>query len=594
MPLLLCCLVPVLLAIPSPRPTLAYTVTFDSAALDIVHVALRIENAPPSFRLAMKVHPEYDAMYWRYLDSLHVDGSGRVTRTDSTLWNVSVSGGRAVLRYRIRVQPQSGTLRDSWRPFVDRTGALINPPDFFLYLPDFPEAPATVELRAPADWRIATSLARTSEGARGTFAAPDAATLLDSPILLGHFREWSFADAGTTFHVIYWPLANGTPFDTTAFVDGIRRLAHETMAMFGRAPSATFSFYIVDGAQDALEHRASVTVGIPSVQLARDPHAFITEIAHEFFHSWNLVAIHPDRYGELSYRKTTPTTGLWWGEGVTLYYANTLTRRAGVADTGQSRLDRLRSLLRSSYASWWSGRVSPEQASLAFGASLIENPNASGSYYTQGELLGTELDALIRDSTNDTRTLDDVMRAMFTRSVPGRGYTSAELEAVVDSVCGCRLDAVFANQIRGHAPIDVNPALRRVGLQAVVDTIEAVNEQGVPSADLRISIDFSREGPPLRIVIANAASAWLRAGLRTGDELISIDGAPVASFAELRRILSGLRVGQRVTVNVRRNGRPIALTAPVTGYSVPRVRFVDVDSVTATQRARRERWLAGW
>src|SRR5438552_376867 len=60
-------------AAPLQRPSIAYTIRFDEASLDIVHVELRLENVPRSFALAMKVHAEYDAKYWRFLDSLRVD-----------------------------------------------------------------------------------------------------------------------------------------------------------------------------------------------------------------------------------------------------------------------------------------------------------------------------------------------------------------------------------------------------------------------------------------------------------------------------------------------------------------------------------------
>jgi predicted metalloprotease with PDZ domain len=413
------------------------------------------------------------------------------------------------------------------------------------------------------------------------------ATLLDSPILLGKLRQWSFVEEGTTFHVVYWPLPNATPFDTTAFVDGLRRLTHEAVAIFGRAPTANYYFLFQDGAQDALEHTASVSVGLPSEELARNPHARSLEIAHELFHTWNLVAIRPDRYGELSYRPTQPTTALWWSEGVTLYYADALTRRARIADTTRSRLDRLRNNLRAYHSAWWTTRVSPERASLAFGVSPLADSNATGGYYTQGELLAHELDALIRDSTRESRSLEDVMRAMFARTTPRRGFTAAELEAVTDSVCGCRLDAVFANQVRGHAPIDVRPALTRLGLKLLVDTTVVVNDSGAQMPDLRISMDS------IRLYVPQPASAWRRAGLRTGDELISINKVPIATFAEMRRVLVGLRVGQTVVVEIRRAGKPMQISVPVTGYVLPRMRFVDVEGVTPEQRARRERWMEG-
>src|SRR5439155_26664400 len=148
-------------------------------------------------------------------------------------------------------------------------GAFINSPDFFLYSPKLAEAAATLELDIPAQWRVATGLR--AGGRAAILAAANAAEFLDSPLLLGRLHEWSFVEGGTRYHVAYWPLPDAAPFDTVALVDELHRLARAAIDVFGRAPSPTFDFLLQDGAGDALEHRTSVTLGIPSAALARDP-----------------------------------------------------------------------------------------------------------------------------------------------------------------------------------------------------------------------------------------------------------------------------------------------------------------------------------
>ncbi len=51
------------------QPSVAYTLRIDTAHTGVVDVTMRVEHAPATLRLAMKVHPEYDARYWRYLDA---------------------------------------------------------------------------------------------------------------------------------------------------------------------------------------------------------------------------------------------------------------------------------------------------------------------------------------------------------------------------------------------------------------------------------------------------------------------------------------------------------------------------------------------
>ncbi len=220
-----------------PRPTIAYTLRFDAAHLDVAELAIELRHAPTSVSLAMRVHAEYDARYWRYVDGFQIehtanDGAASVVREDSTLWRVTLPGGHGVVRYRVHIQAPPSGVRRAWLPYARPDGAFINSPDFFLYLPDFPNAPATVHLDVPPGWRVATALP--SGGASAERAAFDAATLVDSPILLGALHDWSFAERGTTYHVVYWPLPDAARFDSSALVDEIHRLTKAALDVFPR------------------------------------------------------------------------------------------------------------------------------------------------------------------------------------------------------------------------------------------------------------------------------------------------------------------------------------------------------------------------
>jgi len=572
----------------SPRVSIAYALTIDPARVDQPDVSITLRNAPDTFHLAMRVHGEYDAQYWRYIRELRIESTSssaaRITRLDSTLWRVSLPGGSGVVRYRVAIQPQSSTELRVWMPQARADGAMINPPDFFLYSPELSQQPVSLQLHIPPAWRVATALPA---------HIADASVFLDSPLLLGSVREWSFTESAVRYHVAYWPMPNGSTFDTLAFVDGLHRLARAALGVFGSAPARDYWFLVEDGAGDALEHAASVTVGVNAARLARDPNASMQEIAHEFFHSWNLVAIRPAGYNELSYRAPRRTPSLWIGEGITLYYADVLLHRARLIDTtaSGSRLAHLTRLLERYYGSPIYEVVSPVRASLAFGDSPADNPDATGGYYLQGELLGDVLDAMVRDSTHDARGIDDIMRAMFARSITSspRGYSPEEFEQVADSVCECRLDALFARQVRSAARIDVRPVLARLGLRAVIDSIPATDSVGNALPDLRLFFDFTIPGSP-RLIIRDSSTPWAKAGLRTGDRLLTISGEAVHSFQDFRRAVQGASV---VPVEIERQGQRVRVTVAVSGYRRARVRLMDAATVTPTDRARRDAWLNG-
>src|ERR1043165_6865833 len=209
--------------------TVDYTLTLRPERGSVAEVAVTVRGAPASFRLAMKVHAEYDAAYWRYVDSVRVDGRGSVAREDSTLWRVTLPGGEGTIRYLVRIQPPPERIR-VWQPYARADGAMINPPDFFLYIPELVSAPVTVTFDVPASWRRATAMPQRT----------NITQLLDSPIMFGPLHEWSFAEGGTTWHIVYWPRPDAAPFDTAAFVDATHRLVRSTLDIFGSAPSREF------------------------------------------------------------------------------------------------------------------------------------------------------------------------------------------------------------------------------------------------------------------------------------------------------------------------------------------------------------------
>src|SRR6266487_3672051 len=293
---------------PAVKPSIQYTLRVDSADLSGWNVEIRLRTSSDTVRLAMAAHPQYDDRYWRYVRNFAVETEGAtVTRVDSAVWQVVAPPGVVNLRYRIALPPAEAGPRASWRPFLTPTGGLIGGPRYF--------------------------------------TAASAAVLEDSPILAGHLRQWSFVEGGLTHRVVYWPLPDATPFDTVAFVSGIRSLVHQAIALFGRAPYREYTFQFADGAYSGgLEHRNSVTLGARSEELARDPNSGVQETAHEFVHTWNLMAIRPVEYRDIDYRTQPPVSSLWFSEGLTMFYADLLLRRAGIPvhdSTRTAHLERL-------------------------------------------------------------------------------------------------------------------------------------------------------------------------------------------------------------------------------------------------------------
>src|SRR5213080_1785620 len=576
------------------QPVAHYTLRVDTADLSAFAIELRLRNVPDTFRLAMVAHPEYDDRYWRYVEDLRVaaaGGPGAVTRADSALWQVVAPGGEAVVRYRIRL-PAAESPRAAWRPFLAATGGLVGGPHSFMYVVGATLAPAHVTLELPSTWEAVTGLEPTADPR--TFFAPSAAVLVDSPMLVGQLRSWRFAVDGVPHRVVYWPLPGAAAFDTTALVSAIERLARGAVALFGRAPYRDYSFLLQDGAYGALEHRNSVTLGAPSTELASDRRSLLAEIAHEYFHTWNLMRIHPAEYGDVDYRPPPRTRGLWWSEGLTMLYADLLLRRAGLPVFDSSRVAHLEGLIGRYLASPGNSRFAPESVSVvAYGAVPGSLGDYSASTHLQGELLGTMLDLIVRDATNGARSIDDVMRAMLERFSGARGFTGRDVERTVADVCACNVHTFFEAHVRGAKPIDFYQYLRLIGMRTHVSWTPALGRDGQPTPDLRLYAWQPPAERALSLVITNPAGAWGRAGLHTGDRLAALNGVAVATVADFRSIVTRLRIGDTTTVDVARPTGAWRTAVVVAGYDRPVVRLEESPDATERQRGLRAQWAAG-
>jgi predicted metalloprotease with PDZ domain len=574
-------------------PVLAYRLSVDSTDLSAFSVELVIRGAPDTVRLGMAVHPEYDDRFFRYVDAVEATGpqGATVTRQDSTRWRLVAPGGVSTVRYRIRL-PAAQSPRSGWKPFLTPTGGLLGGPHGFMFLEDATLAPASVTLDLPESWRVATGLEPTADPK--TYFASSAFSLIDSPILAGRLRTWRYAEDGVPHQVAWWPAPDATPFDTLALVSGLARISHEAAGLFGRLPYREYTWQIQDGAVGSLEHLNSVSLGARSAGLARGLDGFFAEATHEYIHGWNLMRLRPTEYGDVSATAPPRSRGLWWAEGVTLYYADLVLRRAGLPRLEPTRAAHLQSLITRYLSRPGNARFSAESVSVvAYGS----QPGALGDYdastHLQGEIIGTVLDFMVRDATDGRRSLADVLRLLLERFSGPRGYTSRDIERAVAEVCGCRMATFFDRYVRGPHPMEFDRYLALAGLVTRVRWEAATDTTGRPVPDLRVFAWDPPDSLGPSLLLPDPAGAWGRAGLHTGDRVKAINGTSVRSRAEFSDARNRLAIGDSVRIDVDGpRGRRTALLV-MTGYQRPVVQVEELPGAPDRAVRIRRAWLAG-
>lgn len=547
---------------------------------------MRMRNMPDHFHLATVRHFLVDDRPWRFVVELSLS-SGTITQEQDGLWQVVGASPDATLRYRVVLKRPTED-DEARKPFLTPSGGLIGDLHTFLYAVEAPKARAQVRLQLPPDWKIATSLAATSDPQ--TFIASDASELSDSPILVGNLRQWHFQIDQAPVGVACWAPPGVETFDETTLLSDLTKIVQSAAELFGGVPWRKYLFQIRDGPwANGFEHRDCVTLELPYAALARHERNFDGVIAHEFFHAWNMMRIHSVEYAGPGYREVELSC-LWFSEGFTMYYADLILRRAGLPAEETTRQAHLESLIAHYLQDPGVSKYSAEQASRAAFGHGVRWP--SPNVHLQGELIAAMLDLTIRDATQGKRSLDDLMRAMLGHFGGERGFTTGDVEQQASQLCGRSLKSFFDANVREAKPIDFDQYLRLAGLKLDAQWKTATKSDGTPKPDLRVGTRMSNAGDAL-LLYPLAPSAWKSAGLQPGDQLVELDGTPMRDENEFWKALKLVRVGDRLKLKVLRNGVVQNLSVAVQSYKVLKVKLAQLPDATPNQRAVFAAWAEG-
>ena len=333
-------------------------------------------------------------------------------------------------------------------------------------------------LRLPDGWTLGTALPVASESGGVTqFATVSLETLVDSPVLCGtHVRTVPIGPEAGLEHFLV--LASDTPSGLDLEPElqtRFDRLVQETGALFGNRPYGAYRFLValsnrVGGG--AIEHHESSFIaaserGLSDDSLRRE-RAMV--IPHEFVHTWNGKYRRPAGMVLRDYQAPQDTRLLWVYEGLTNYLAFVLAGRSGFWDHEYAR-ERLLGIadwsVHRTGRSWRSLEDTAATAHHFFGSrGDWANWRRQVDVYNEGILLWLDVDTLIRDMTQDERSLDDFCRRFFAGAdgkAAVKPYTYDDIVAALNTVAPYDWAGYFDTQVRAPAATPPLGGLERGG-----------------------------------------------------------------------------------------------------------------------------------
>ena len=558
----------------APITGIAYRIAIDSAdaAQRRIRVGMSFTVAsadPVLLALPAWTPGAYELSYWaRNVSAFAATSGGKPLawdKTDYQTWRVRPNGAGVV---SIAFQYRNDSL-DNSNSWSQPDFALLNGANLFLYPAGRPfEFESTVELSLPGGWRVATGM---TPSAHNAFTAPNYHDLVDMPVVAGRFDFDSTRAGDGWLRFASYPASIESSARRARTLVELSKIIGVEAAVFGETPWKTYTvIQIADstfGGIVGLEHQNS-HVDLTNVLAIGQP--VLTSIyAHEIFHAWNVKRLRPAELWPYQYAHEQPTPWLWMSEGVTDYYADLALVRSGVSDSN-------------AFLATTAAKIAEIGALPPFGlddASLSTwikpTDGTADAYYPKGSLAGLLLDILIRDASDDHRSLDDVMRTLYRDAYKaGKGFTGDEFwKAVQTAASGKSFDDFAARYIDGRDPFPWQSALPLAGLQLVSDSVR------VPV----LGVTMGQEDGGMRITAVAPGSTAEQAGVQPGDDLISVGDIPgdAPSLAQHLRARYADAKSVMVPITVSRSGQQRSLVAPLQFTSQSQLRIVPLAGASA-------------
>ncbi|MCA6586533.1 MAG: M61 family metallopeptidase [Pseudanabaena sp. M051S1SP1A06QC] len=565
-----------------------YRISIPEPTNHMLHVELAIANWQHDFiNLKLPVWTPGSYLVREYAKHLQdfeaIDADGEKLpwqKTSKNHWRIN-NGNSSQIKISYRIFCNELTVRTN---HIDNTHAFFTGAAVFMYIPEQQKQSFQVEIQVPQEnWQIATALPNVANYPH-IFYAKDFDTLVDSPFEIGVQEQHEFTVLGKPHRFIIWGQHKA---DVQRIVRDTATIVAIEAEIFGGLPYDRYDFILhASNGFGGLEHKDSTVLLYNRLGFRKEESylQFMNLVAHEFFHTWNVKRIRPKSLETFDYDHENYTGSLWFSEGTTSYYDQIFPLRAGLYDAKHylklvsksiTRLQttfgrNVQSLYESSFDTW-----------IKLYRPDANTHNNQISYYLKGELVSMLLDLIIRNQTNNLRSLDRVMQIMWERFGKDEiGFSETELHEVIEQVAGIDLTDFWDNYLYGTKEIDYNYYFDPFGLE-LRSTRQDVLFTGLTlkSKNSIAEVEKVEFGSPAQ-----------KAGISTGDSILAIAGIRITvdSFNER---LKDFAVGDVIAVTIFQQDLlktvEIVLREPVYSH----FELVQISNASPVQETNLKLWL---
>lgn len=573
---------------------LAFTVSMPARANHLYHVRLRCEG------LSGELHdfklPRWTPGYYGIIDYARnvlgfkaEDSAGRPLgweKTTNNTWRV-VAGKTSTVELNYDVLATRAFPAAS---YIGEDRGFITPASMFVNVDGVIQRPVRVEIRPPDGWTISTGL-DASKAQPNIFVAPDFNVLYDCPILMGTQERLSFEVKGVPHLVAIENVP--AEIDRSKMLADLKAIVTAATDLMGDIPYTHYTFLMMGRGAGGIEHANSSANQFNGESLSTPAGytRWLSFIAHEYFHNFNVKRIRPLALGPFDYDQENITNMLWVSEGLSVYYEDLLLVRAGLMSKDEYLQHLAKEIERFENSPGRHYEAATESSRKAWnsGSGVREDRNVAISYYDNGGILGAMLDLKIRSESRNRKSLDDVMRGLYRKYYleEKRGFTDQEFRAECESTAGASLAEIFEYASEAKE-MDYVRYLALAGL--------TLNASSTLAAGGWIGLDTETEempagskGAELLVTDVAAKSPAAAAEIVIGDRITNVNGTPASAKVLSDAVNQG--AGTNIKIQWRREGKEMSGSVQVAPNVHKTYQLVIANSATGEQTRILNDWL---
>ncbi len=542
--------------------------------------------------------------YGKYIEEFKAfDSKGialMVTKTDDNTWNIKNAKSLAKITYLVNdtfdtekgggfgqndVFSPAGTNIDAGKNFM------LNMHGFVGYFQDKKDLPYRVTITHPETLWGATSMTDLDASATmDVFTTPRYAALVENPIMYAKPDYTTFTVDGMEILIsVYSPSGKVTAESITPEMKTMMIAQKTFLGKINATKKYTVLLYLSSMSPGdakgfgALEHPTATTVVLPEIMAKEELVKSMKDVvSHEFFHIVTPLTIHSKEIHYFDYNTPKMSEHLWMYEGVTEYFANLFQINQGLIPE-EEFYSRLAEKIENANA------MNDTMPFTTMSANVLTEPYKAQylNVYEKGALIGMCIDIIIREKSNGTRGILDLMQKLSNEYGVAKPFDDADLFAKITSFTYPEVGAFLATYVSGSTPIPYQTYLSKVGVTKSVEKVPG-------NVFLKGQTPYITVNQATKeiIVLPNIELNvfYTNLGLKGGDIIVSINEKPYSldTIYEMITESTNWKENDAITVKIKRDGKEQIITGTV------RFPYEEKEGLKATDRTKntlKEAWL---